>query len=208
MKRVIGVRMTREEKSRRERELANDKRMARRFDHPLCLFIQTKYTAIYDEYTNLYKKMNSESPHRKDLLKTKCFKEWMVENSTHKPQTDMVQLYIPQVLLEPCVHPSVQEDILSQTKQGVFAEESGTFQPESIRHEIVQSEASPEDNVKVEESIEDILHELMMPSLRDYLDGVNLNPNDDEGIGLNHFDEITMDIEPFDYELEVEPFDF
>ena len=40
--------------------------------------------------------------------------------------------------------------------------------------------------------------------LRDVLEGAN----EDEGIGLNYFDEVEMDIQPFNYTLEVETNDF
>ena len=53
----------------------------------------------------------------------------------------------------------------------------------------------------VERQIDDIVNELMLDEeLRDALNG----ENEDEGIGINVFDEIEFDIEPFDYELEVE----
>ena len=44
--------------------------------------------------------------------------------------------------------------------------------------------------------------------LQNLLERAAVDLNEDEGIELNQFDEIAMDIEPFDYNLEVEPFDF
>ena len=57
--------------------------------------------------------------------------------------------------------------------------------------------------------VDDILNEMMEDRfLRNLLERADVDVTEDEGIVLNCFDEIAMDIEPFDFNLEVEPFDF
>ena len=61
----------------------------------------------------------------------------------------------------------------------------------------------------IEAQVDDIINELLENhELRDFLEQADIDVLQDEGIELNVHDEIEMDIEPFDYNLEVEPFDF
>ena len=69
-----------------------------------------------------------------------------------------------------------------------------------------QREAEANNNFNV---VDQIIDEMMRErDLVDFLEQNVLNFDGDEGIGFDHFVEIADDIEPFDYFLEVEPFDF
>lgn len=215
------------ERNKREKALRAQVRVSRKFNEPLKMFIETKYPDIYNEYTQLYERLDSENPGRRSLTKTHDFKCWLSANSSQKTMPTTGQMLVPQLLLEPCVPPTGQKDnvcatiptgqednacvdILTRALQETFGEavQPETVQPEAVQPEAVQPEAEQfvqEDN----DGIENILNELMEnPFLRDFLERADVNLNEDEGIELNHYDEIAMDIEPFDFELEVESYDF
>ena len=83
--------------------------------------------------------------------------------------------------------------ILTQALRGIVTEETVEM-------------SSPDFDLNVE-MVNEILNELQEDQdLRDVLEDVN--NNEDEGIGLNYFDEIELDIQPFNYDLEVEPYNF
>lgn len=141
-------------------------------------------------------------------------------------------LLIPQLLLEPLHLPSkVQEDepctdIITLAFQEALAplpHTAESIQPESEADYIADlplqeafGHLPPLSEVEVPLSesndinrIDDILNEIMEDrSLRNLLERADVDVTEDEGIVLNHFDEIAMDIEPFDFNFEVEPFDF
>ena len=86
-------------KIKRERELRKQKSVNRRFNEPLKIFIQRKYNEIFQEYTELYNRMEEENPSRKDLCKSETFKEWLAANDGNVQST--MTLFTPQVALEP-----------------------------------------------------------------------------------------------------------
>lgn len=207
-----------------ERKLKAERRAARKFNGALKIFIQCIYPTIYEELCKLYDRMGLEAPGRHDLTMER-FQDWQDTNSTGTdmptaattciPTTTTMdmptakgmpatatkgQIYVPQVMLEPISIPPVQEDevhtdIVSQALQEAFGEPM-LAEVELPDHEIINDG-------------ENIINELLEdPFLRDFLDRDEGGLNIDEGIELNHFDEIALDIEPFDFELEVEQYDF
>ena len=199
------------EKCQRERELRKLRAKERRFNDPLKLFMERKYPEIYAEYGELYANMEAENPKRKNLATSPIFKRWLVANSAKKPvQTTQFsagpQLLIPQVLLQPLPLPiqgKTAVDIISTALQETFDSD----QPGPVaEHLLSQPEAEANNNFN---DVDQIIDELMRDrDLADFLEQNVLNFDDDEGIGFDHFAEIENDIEPFDYNLEVQPFDF
>ena len=67
-------------------------------------------------------------------------------------------------------------------------------------------EIHPQEIAVVDSIIDELLQE---QALQDILERADVNTTEDEGIALlDIYAEVEMDIEPLDYNLEVEPFDF
>ena len=199
----------------RERELRKQRGENRRFNDPLKIFIERKYPEIFKEYTELYKRAEAENPNRRNLTTSKTFKGWLDAYPLKKPMTaslteqtsSTIQMLTPQILLEPVdMSNKFQEDvpctnIINMALQETFAER----RQESV--ETPRPEVIPE--VINIERVDEIINELMEnQDIQDMLQQFDIDLGEDEGIELNHFDEIRMDIEPFDYNLEVDPFEF
>ena len=100
------------QRSIRDRELRKQRATDRRFNDPLRLFIEHKYSGIFNEYNELYKRMDDENPGRKNLTTSGTFKEWMDANPLKKTATTTPaslstlqtppprQLLMPQLVLE------------------------------------------------------------------------------------------------------------
>ena len=105
--------------NKRERELRKQKAVNKRFNDPLKIFIQRKYVKIYNEYAELYKRMETESPSRKDLCKTKTFKKWLAEND-ERVQT--MTLFTPKIILEHIASAPSQPSTVSTNNEALKAE--------------------------------------------------------------------------------------
>ena len=78
MPRLKGtIEQNREEIRKRERKLAKEKSIARRFNNPLKLFVEHRYKEVYNEYCELYLRMLSEYPSKRDLCQTKVFQQFL-----------------------------------------------------------------------------------------------------------------------------------
>ena len=73
------------QKARQSRIYRLNQRHQKRFEAPLRQFIETKYKLIFEEYVDLYKRMDSQYPNRIDLRKTEMFKQWKQLNSQTNP---------------------------------------------------------------------------------------------------------------------------
>ena len=90
------------------------------------------------------------------------------------------------------------------TENEVVDAENEAGQTDEVGNEVV-IEDEAENEVHTENEVDAIINELMQDeAIRNVLD----SETEDEGIGINLFDEIAFDIEPFDYELEVEGVDW
>ena len=199
-----------------EREKRAAKSNERQFNNPLRVFIEHKYPAIFSEYTELYYLMKQNHPKRKNLLKTPTFKEWKGQNSTHVipaviPQSEDILARAVRETINSEELPVQQEqqqidDILDEmpVRETINSEELPAQQeqqgPQDIRLPGEGQQQGPQD---IRQQIDDILDEMALDEdLADLLQ--EPNPVEDEGIGLNLLDKIYYDIEPFDFELEVE----
>ena len=198
------------ERSIRDRELRKQRATDRRFNDPLKLFIQHKFPEIFNEYNKLYKSMDDENPGRKNLTTSETFKEWLTANPLKETATTTTtqanlstlqtppprQLLMPQLVLEPV---DIQSKVHSEDEQ------STDILTQAIRETMeAPQETRPQEIADVDSIIDELLQE---QALQDMLERADVNT--DEGIELlNTYDEVEMDIELFDYILEVEPFDF
>ena len=192
-----------EERQRRSRRTSE-----RRFSETLKEFLKHKYGEIYTEYVELFNQLNGEHPSRRNLSATKAFREW---KTTNPPPTIS---FIPQI-------PSTE--IISEALRDTFAQDINTSehlfeetQDENTRDMNTteqQPVETPDENVQhlpapsEDNQASDILDELAENNdMRNFLEQPVFP--EDEGIGLNIFDEIEFDIEPFDYNIDVEPYDY
>ena len=190
----------------------------RRFESPLREFIEIRYKVAFAEYKELYKLMDAQNPKKNDLRKCKLFKQWKIEN--WKESSDILTTAIRETIGK------TSEAELSETSE---AELSGTSEAEQVEtSEAGQSETSEAEQAETSESERNYTEQIMNEGYAEETMNENLlaaqhldqlvnelnredelrdlmnieDPNDDEGIELNVFDEI--DVEPFDYRLEVE----
>ena len=224
------------DRSIRDRELRKQRATDRRFNDPLRLFIERKYSGIFKEYNELYKRMDDENPGRKNLATSGTFKECLADNPLKETATTTqaslstlqtpppMQLFMPQLTLERVDQLSM--DILTQALRETMEPHQETRPQENAdvdvhdedelstnslaqaHRETVEphQETRPQENADVENIINELLQEQAIQAI---LERADVNTVDDEGIGLlNVYDEVEMDIEPLDYYLEVEPFDF
>ena len=105
---------------------------------------------------------------------------------------------------------SEQPDVASlESEQSVASEQLAVANLESEQPDVVSlGGEGANDIVDIERQIDQIVNELMQEEeLRGVLEMEN-DDDDDEGIEISVWDELALDIEPFDYELEVEGVDW
>ena len=210
----------------------------RRFESPLKDFIEIKYKNIFDEYVDLYRKMNDENPTKNDLRKSETFKKWKKEQL----DTDTLSQAIRETIGDDGTYGTNGSETSSnsetreynannsdsnnnnnnsdnespETQDHMLAAQqidSDNESPESHDHmlaaqQIDSDNESPEsqDHMLATQQIDAIVNEMInddvLRELFNAEDPQDEDPQDDEGIELNPWDEI--DIEPFDFQLEVE----
>ena len=175
------------EKALKERNFRKRENERKRFEKPLRVFLQHKYGTIYEEYQELYNLMVVNHPGRRNLINTKTFKEWKRANEKASSEENQTPPNILSVAINETLGELPGERILTGpgSERIVVSEESKVVVASQEGEQTVAS-----DIADIERQIDDIVNELML--------------EEDEGIGINVFDEIGFDIEPFDYELEVE----
>ena len=179
-----------------QRNARQEKSKRRHFNNPLRVFIEYKYPNIFSEYTKLYNELRCEYPNKKSLEKTMLFRQHLELKSP--PENDILkQDDIQNDVIQDDIQDDIQNDILKQA----FKE---TIGQQDLPQELPQGQPLPEQGPsQLYPSIDEILDELAAdedigPVLDQGLTG------EDEGIGLNLEDEIFHDIQPFDFELEIE----
>ena len=206
----------------------------RRFEGPLREFIEIRYKVAFAEYKELYKLMDAQNPKKNDLRKCKLFKQWKIENQEESSDilTTAIRETIGETSeagqseTSEAEQAETSEAEKSESREGEHVETSEAEQAETSEaehgetSEAGQSETSESERDYTEEIMnegyaEETMNEGLLAAqhldqlvnelnredeLRDLM---NIeDPNDDEGIELNVFDE--LDVEPFDYHLEVE----
>ena len=176
---------TKAEKAEYDKERKAGERKEKRFTKPLKVFIQRKYPVIYSEFVKFFNQLENENTGKKDLTKTNTFKEFLTNYPTQeKTLTSLVETTTTSF-----------PNLISPVEATVEVIESST------------SEASTSESVpslveaQKPNTVSEILDEIFGPG------GINEEDiqqieNNDEGIDLNIFDELSFDLEPFDIELE------
>ena len=202
------------EKARKSRQYRKNQRQQRRFECPLRQFVEIKYKNIYDEYVELYKRMDAKNPGKIDLRKSKIFKEWKKANeqsisdilslairetikgngseSEHEPEQDLTEHSDSEHESE---HSEPEQADCSEPEQVESEHDNGDTNNDGVIIDVI------DEGLLAARQVDELVNQMELDDqLRQLLD----SEPDDEGIDLNIFDELAMDIEPFDYHLEVE----
>ena len=222
------------EKAKQSRVYRRNQREQKRFEAPLREFIEIKYKYAFQEYVELYKRMDAQNPGKIDLKKTEMFKQWKISNQ--QSSSDILTVAIRETIGQDCNEAeqsegnvsedseaeqsegNVSEDSEAEQSEGNVSEDSEAEQSEgnvSEDSEAEQSEGNVSEDSEAEQSetnqgllaaqqVDALVNDMIIDDeLRALLNVEEPEePEVDEGIELNIFDEI--DIEPFDFRLEVE----
>ena len=172
---------------------------AKRFNNPLRIFLERKYPKILEEFTELYNFFDYVNPGRKDLTKTSTFKQWMAENPVP------IKNILPSTMVSANPSETETNTFLSTTVSASPSEtETNTFLSTTVSASPSETETNTSVSPSEVDTLSEIIDELFGPN--GIPDGNLSTSNEDEGIELNHFDELAFDIEPFDFLLETEGF--
>ena len=180
-------------KARQSRLYRRNQRDQKRFEAPLREFVEIKYKDIFEEYVQLYNQMVAENSEKINLKKTQTFKQW--KRANQHSGTDILSIAIRETIQK-------EVSVVAESEQ---ADQSEAEQGEADQSEADQSEAGERVNeaLLAAQQVDDLVnHMIRDDELRAILDAGE--PEDDEGIELNICDEIEMDIEPFDFRMEME----
>ena len=220
-------------KARAARKWRKQTSLRKRFEKTLKEFLKVKYNGIYDEYVEFYEDLDKRYPNIRELHKTPGFKRWaraifreQQASESEGNQSDsspQVQADLPTTSCQDQVVANCndQQDVLSVAFNDVLADVIPA--QEEVRLSDALSEAlsniipPQEDFDNIEEIINQLQQDVTVQAILDpFVDEIlnernefddiihqqnNDDEADDEGIELNLADEI--DVEPFDYELEV-----
>ena len=216
-------------KAKKSREYRKKLREQRRFEAPLRQFVEIKYKEIYQEYVVLYKQMDAENPNKIDLRKTEIFRQWKKLNE--QSNIDILTLAIKETIeaeheqtedSEADSEHEQTEDSEADSEHEQTEDNGADSEHEQTEdngadseHEQTEDSGEANNNLDIEnpmwgvdegllaaQQVDQLVNQMIIDDeLRAMLEP---EPEDDEGIELNAYDELEMDIEPFDYRLEVE----
>ena len=180
----------------------------RRFNYPLRVFIERKYPKIFNEYVELFNNMDSKTPDKRDLTTSKFFKEWVAENSaleSTEPVVDIVGMAFQETIAPSSDTAKIYQEPLPEAALNTPPIPQEPLPEAALITPPISQELLLEIN-----RVNEIVNELWDDDfLRSVLGQDNVSTNEDEGIEiLNKFDEVQFDVEPFDFNEEVDPFDF
>ena len=204
-------------KAKQSRLYRLQQKQQKRFEAPLRQFVETKYKMIFEEYVELYNRLDTQYPKRVDLRKTEMFKQWKLLNN--QTDTDILTLAVRETI-ENRTEQNGSEQSEDQTvdqseseqSQDETAEQSESEQSEDQsvdQNEPEQAEADlgpavdqrdPDEGLLAAQHLDDLVNEMMRDEQLGAL--LNMENQDDEGIELGLEDE--LDFDPFDFHLEVE----
>ena len=202
----------------------------KRFNKPLREYIELKYGDIYNEYCSFFKSLDEQHPSSKDLTKTQTYRKWKNEllndeSTESEDETDTTHNQIdpaePDVLT--AIEPAEPDTTDNQTEPAEPDTTDNQIDPAEpdVLTVTIQETLSPVVNGinidinEVDNIIEQMINEFeqddAIPDLLNQNNDELVHPhyqNGDEGIGLDIETELEDIIEPFDYNLEVEGFEF
>ena len=217
-------------KARAARKWRKQTSQRKRFEGTMKEFLKVKYSAIYNEYVEFYNLLDERYPNVRELSKTPRFKKWAKtiqreEQSTQSESEDNQSKDSAEIQPTVCqskdsaeIQPTVscqdedipnqvqqqasQEDVLSAALRGIIPPQIDQVPFDDLEDIINELEQDISVQAILDPFVDDILNQ------RNEFDDIIHQPDnhlnaddDDEGIELNLVDEI--DLEPFDYELEV-----
>ena len=196
----------------------------RRFNYTLKEYIEFKHSNIFQEYTDFYKALSGMHPTKKNLMKTKEFRDWKKQTIEQSFESDGIRAVVTDLMSEdsePCVQEVSEGSTASETGREFSGEESTTGEvtdiefssEESTTGEVTDTEFSS--GVSTTDEVTDMEVFSNPESLNDIIDGIVLDlerdaffdqilGDNDEGIALDFQTELDSIIENFDYELEVD----
>ena len=223
----IFKKQTMSNKAAVKRQFRQRERQRKHFTRPIQKFLEEKYPIIFTEYKELYSMLNERHPLVRDLTKTCTFKAWV--RSVKQQQTpDVLSIAMNETLQSLGETSSEQSDVPEQNDvpkqnersndghsfEGDKTEEAETTTTNNHDDTTAQGETNEATSVlvgmndlinimsNVEEQVDDVINELMREeAVRNILD----QPTD-EGIEIDPLDDIDIDIEPFDFDAEVEQY--
>ena len=190
----------------------------RRFNDVVREYIELKHNTIFEEARQFFQALEEKHPDSKNLLKTKTFKEWKKRITNPVEETDDGDESENQQVNNrdeaPTSEPSEQPQ-----REGTDDPDETTTTADILPclvEELIPSNACESFN-QADDIIQGIIQDLEQDqAVRDLLNGLEddddlVQPHyqeEDEGIGLNVETELDAILEPFDYDLEVEGFEF
>ena len=202
-------------KALKERRFRQREKERKRFEGPMRKFLEYKYPNVFQEYTELYNVMERNHPDVRNLTKTRTFKNWVNTQNEVSP-TDILSTVIRETLgqdyHEEDEAASVQieqvEVKLNDEANGEASDQENDQANDEVNSEAndeANGEASDQIDGEFQDEVEDIIQHLMQDeAIRNIL---GTEP-EDEGIEITPDDDIVFDIEPFDFDLEVEQYDW
>ena len=203
------------DRAKQSRVYRKNQKEQKRFEAPLRQFIEIKYKNIFQEYVELYNRMDAQNPTKNDLKKSELFKQWKEENQKEANTIDILSKAVKETIegSENNVDNSVDSENetaagrqwLSDTEheesEGNQWGQDGEDEASGAEHQ--ESEGNQwgqDEGMLAAQQVDALVNEMIIEDeLRALL---NTEPENDEGIELNIEDEI--DFEDFDYRLEVE----
>ena len=193
------------------------------FTEPLPVFLETKYPDIFAEYEDLYKTITKQHGKKRIATKTRTFKEWKAsveQQQQHSDERTNTNTIGTQTTTETTSTSIIEQDNepsrAAQNLMAVGEQQVEVIMPASANEgqEAIQMNLDQlaDIMVNVEGQVNDIMAELREdPDLRRIMgeidNEVDTQPQD-EGIDISPLDDILYDIEPFDFRLEVENYNW
>ena len=210
-------------------------RQKRRFNSLLSDYVSVKYDDIYTECSKFYKSLDEANPETRDLTKTKAYKKWKNEYIANKETCQDIETSNDEQCRSCQVDSTSSQDVESndelccsyqpdstpvedQPDQDLPVNNPTETPEEANEIDILSAtveEILPQNSMDINDVnniINDIINELQQdPDIQNIFEDQLVQPqyeDEDEGIGLNVQSELEAIVEPFDYNLEVEGFDF
>ena len=183
------------------------------FTEPLPEFLQAKYPTIYKEYEDLYKTVTEQHGKKRIVTKTETFKAWKA--SVEQPDNDKRTNTIgTQTSTETPSAPDIEQTEAASTP--AVERQVEVIMP--ARHNEVSEtiqlnlDQLADIMVNVEGQVDNIMGELRQdPDLNRIMNEIDNEVDtaqQDEGIEISPLDDIMYDVEPFDFQLEVENYEW
>ena len=207
---------TKDSKTRKDeikKEYRQRERGKKRFNQPLTGFLETKYPEVYEEYKKLYDWLDKNNPQVRNLSKTSTFKMWKkaVQDQRASENTpandnnnDSTSENTPANDNNNDRETTASENTSANDNNNDSTTETASENtPANDNNNYVSIEELADIMVNIEGQVDEIMNELRQDAdLRQIMDEVETQT--DEGIDISPLDDIEFDIQPFNFELEVE----